>query len=247
MNKLEKIIKKLRNLPQYKNMGEEELSKIAEERLEKEDILNSLTFCLPEEKDLAQAKLEEYLKQGQIETPSDKSTLMLLIDNEISIERLKKIMNKSYDKENPFIPAELTRQHNDLVEQNLTLKDRLGLNKKEGEENSAVQIIEDLKLRFQKWINMPENRSNYTLQCPKCQELILIRRKLDKALDEIKIHPFFIEGGILFNKEIFRDLKDKKITNDQAARYLACSVDYIQWIQDNYNIDEDKIAEESNV
>jgi hypothetical protein len=65
INKLDKTIKKLRNLPQYKSMDEEQLSKIAQERLEKEDIVNSLTFCLPEEKKLASEKLEQYLEQGQ--------------------------------------------------------------------------------------------------------------------------------------------------------------------------------------
>jgi hypothetical protein len=246
MNKLEKIIKKLRNLPQYKNLSESELTKIATEQSEKESIIDSLTFCLPEEKKLASKKLEEYLSEGKIETISDKSTLILLIDNEIMIERVKKLIHKNYAKENSYIAPELTRQHHDLIAQNLELKEKLGLNKKEGEQNSAYQIIEDLKLRFKKWINMPENRSNYTLQCPSCQELILIRRRLDKEKDEIKIHPWYINGGLLFNKEMFRDINDKKITKDQAARYLDCSVDYIDWIINNYPIDKD-ITEEENV
>ncbi|MFA7247873.1 MAG: hypothetical protein WC169_11975 [Dehalococcoidia bacterium] len=238
---VDKIIKKLRNLPQYKNMSEEELNLIAKEKAEKEEIINSLTFCLPEEKQLAQTKLEEYLKQGQIETPSDKSTLMLLIDNEIAIERIKKIITKNFDKENPYIPVELAKEKNDLISQNLTLKDKLGLNKKAGEENSVVKTIEDLKSRFKKWINQPENRSNYTFACFHCGKTFLIRRRIDKDKDEVREHPWYVNGGILMNKQIFKDLKENKITIDQATRYLNCSPDYIQWLQNNYNIDEDNV------
>jgi hypothetical protein len=69
---------------------------------------------------------------------------------------------------------------------------------------------------------------------------MLIRRRLDKEKDEVVSHPWFIDGGILFNKQLFIDLELKKISIDQAARYLNASQDYIQWIQLNYPIDKDK-------
>jgi len=245
---LEKTIKKLRNLSQYKNLSEEEINKIAQERLDKDEILGSLTFCInDEERKFAQTILENYLAQSSFENFSERQTLGQLIDQELLAKRMKEKLKTEYNTANPAICLDMVERLDKVVERIEELKEKLGLTRKENEINNAAQIIEDLKLRFNKWINIPENRSNYTFQCFKCGQTVLIRRRLDKEKDEVREHPWFIEGGILFNKEIFIDLNDKKITEEQAARYLDCSIEYLKWIKDNYPLSEDKEIEKEDV
>jgi len=236
---LEKKVKKLRNLPQYKNKSDEELKKIAQEQLDREQILGSLTFCINEEEEtFAKNLLENYLNQGSFENFSERQILGQLIDQELLAKRLKDFMKKEYNKDNPTIPLQMVEQLDAVVERIQILQSKLGLIRKEGEENSATKIIEELKTRFRKWINRPENRSNYTFSCWKCGATFLLRRRIDKEKDEIKEHPWFVDGGMLFNKQIFIDLAERKITEEQAARYLDCSIDYLQWILKEYPLDK---------
>lgn len=238
---LDKLKNKLRNLPQYKNLTEEEISKIAHDKLEQEEILCSLTFCVNEkEREFAKKLLENYLSENSIETTSDKGTLRQLIDFEILSERIKEMLKKEYDKANPIIPLEMVDQLKEINKQIEDFKENLGFSRKDKENNSAVQIIEDLKDRFHKFINQPENRSNYEFECPNCKTIFLLRKRIDKITDEVVEHPWYIEGGVLYNKEIFKDLAEGKITIEQAKRYLACYDDYIPWIIKNYPLDQDK-------
>ena len=64
-------------------------------------------------------------------------------------------------------------------------------------------------------------------------------------MDEVRTHPWFIEGGVLMNRAIFQDLHDGKITKAMAAKYLDCSIDYLYWIEKNYPITEDINATEN--
>jgi hypothetical protein len=243
---LDKKVNKLRNLPQYKNKTEEELELLAKQQLERDELLCSLTFALPEEKKWAQDLLEKYLAQSSLTSAAEKDTLKQLIDNSVLMERIKKYLNTEYNKPNSAIPLQMIEQVNELSAKIEELKDRLGLTQKKNEKNDVSKIISDLTERFHKWINRPENRCNYEFQCPKCEEIFLIRRRLDKEKDEIMEHPWFIEGGILFNKEIFIDLELGKISEDQARRYLNATLDYIRWIKTNYPINQDKEEVESD-
>jgi len=237
----DKLFNKYKNLPQYKNLSEEELYKKIDEYLQRDELLGSLTFAInKEEKEFAQNLLDRYLEESSLESAAEKDTLRQLIDLEILAERYKKILKTEYEKANPAIPRDDVEQLRETEKQILELKKNLGLTaNKDEQENNVAKIMEDMKLRFNKWINQPENRSNFTFQCHNCGETFLLRRRLDKEKDEIKIHPWFIEGGILFNKEIFIDLSQGKITREQAARYLDCSVDYLEWILKEYPIEKD--------
>jgi len=241
MSNFESIKKRIKNLKQNKDKPEEEINILAKEQFEREEILGSLTFCVnDDERKFASELLQQYLKEGSIETTVDKDTLRQLIDLEIVIERVKLLLNIEYQKVNRAIPLQMLDQMASLNDQIMSLKERLGLVQKKGEKKDSSHVIEDLKERFHKWINRPENRSNFEVACSSCGEIMLIRRRLDKEKDEVVSHPWFIDGGILFNKQIFIDLELKKISIDQAARYLNASQDYIQWIQLNYPIDKDK-------
>jgi len=246
MDNLKREVKKIRNLKQNQGKSEEELNSLAKESLEKNEITNSLTFCLPEEKEFATNLLNKYLLESSISSFSEKNTLRNLIDLEILLERVKKFINNEQSKANPTIPLQFLEQVTELTNQIIEIKEGLGLVSKKDGKNDASKVIDDLTERFHKWINKPENRSNYEFQCPKCAEIFLIRRRLDKEKDEVVDHPWFIDGGILFNKAIFEDLELGKISEDQAARFLNATLDYIKWIRQNYPLNQDKNEETEN-
>lgn len=243
MDSLEKIRKNINNLPQYKDKTSEEKDIISKEIFEKQEILNSLTFCLDEEKDFASNLLEKYLAESSMESFSDKDTLRQLIDLEIILERIKTLLNTEYKKANAAIPLQMLEQLTSLNNQVMDLKESLGLSQKKDEKKDTVKVIDNMLERFHKWINKPENRSNYEFQCPKCAEIFILRQRLDKISDEVREHPWFIEGGILFNKEIFKDLDLGKISEDQVVRYLNVTLDYVKWIKQNYPLNKDQQQE----
>jgi hypothetical protein len=240
MDNIEKEAKRLSHLTQFSDKPKEELLILAKESLEKKEILGSLTFCLETEKEFASNLLGKYLAESAIESFTDRDTLRQLIDLEIIVERIKTLLNVEYDKANKAIPLQMLDQLTSLNSQIMDLKERLGLTQKKEDKNDTVKVIDNMLERFHKWANKPENRSNFEFQCPKCSEIFLLRRELDKEKDKIIEHPWFIDGGILFNKQIFVDLDLGKISEDQAARYLNATLDYIKWIRQNYPLNQDK-------
>ena len=246
MNNIDKEVNKIKNLKQNQGKTQEELSSLAKDNLEKQEILSSLTFCLEEEKEFASNLLKKYLAESTIESFTDRDTLRQLIDLEIIVERIKNYINKETEKANPVPPVHFIEQLQNLNKQIMDFKEALGLTQKKEDKKDTVKVIDNILERFHKWVNKPENRSNYEFQCPKCEEIFLIRRRLDKITDEVKEHPWFIDGGILFNKQIFVDLDLGKISEDQVARYTNTTLDYIKWIRQNYPLNQDKNEEIEN-
>ena len=146
MDNLEREIKKIRNLKQNQGKSEEELQILAKEKLEKQDILGSLTFALPEELNWAKNLLENYLKESSLISTAEKDTLKQLIDLEILLERIKKHLGTEYSKANPTIPVQMVGELNKLNELILNLKDRLGLTQKE-EQKTVLDEWNKLKAK----------------------------------------------------------------------------------------------------
>jgi len=237
------IINKLKGLKQYSNLKDEELEKIAEKRLAGK-IIDSLVFVnLRDEKELAQQLYEQYTADwGELENIADKSVLLTIIDLEILNYKLKKKISEieaqsKTDQSSGVIAKDLIEQLIRNTEVILKLKTSLGMTKAEREKSQSdlVLTLETLKRRFRDWINNPENKSNYTLVCPHCQKYVLIRRRIDKEKDEIKIHPFFIKGGLTFNKHLFELYKQGKITKEDIANVLDTHIDYVDWILNKIN------------
>jgi hypothetical protein len=234
-------VKKLKNLKNYKHLSSEELEIKARELLFKDEMISSLTFCTKEEdKIIVERLIDNYLSKISIENMKDIEMLRELLDLELITHQLKEFIKDGQTTKNGAIDSRSMEQLRDNSNLILSYKEKLGLLTDKKEENDAVRIIEKLKERFHKWINQPENRSNYETACPSCGENILIRRRLDKEKDEVKAHPWFIAGGILFNKEIFKDYNEGKLTEDQIIRYLDIAPDYLKWIERNYPLNQDK-------
>lgn len=243
MNPIEKKKEQLKGLKQYVNFSEEELLKEAEKKIAEDQLEAELLMVVnPEELDSAKKLYTDYTAEYSIETSADKSTLYDLIYFEILNLRIKKYLNenqKGKDGVSPIVHTQTIETLQKNTEKITLLKSQLGMTKKDADKENAdvVKITENLKQRFHRWINQPENRANYTIKCPHCLNLFLIRRRLDKEKDEVSGHPWFINGGILFNKHLFTMLARGEITLEDTAKILNTSTDYIDWIRKHYKIE----------
>jgi hypothetical protein len=236
----EKKVKKLKTLKQYKDKSEEEILEILEAK--KPKILESTNkqYVDREEELFAEELYNKYLKEVQIETSSDKSDLDTLVYLEVLSHRTKKFLTDE-SKETGANDPKMIQKLIDINTEIRETKSALGLNKKNSDSQSGDQVIESLKNRFHTWINQPENRANYTGKCPSCKKMFLIRRRLDLEKDEILEHPWFVEGGILFNKEVWKLFDEGTITDERVAKILNVSVkDYREWIYKHYKIEKEQ-------
>jgi len=140
----------------------------------------------------------------------------------------------------------------EVQNQKSDLKIKLGIDKKDNE-NDELSAIQILQKRVKKHIN--ENKNEFMIYlpwtCEKCGFKDIESYLLYKQLKDFKIlkHPFFI-GRYLANFEIIKDVKEGKITKEDAIRYLLCSgqgshyklppqdkkwcTDYIDWLIENW-------------
>lgn len=232
------IRNKLSRLAQYKD-SPEKLEHAVEEKYNKE-VFEQEWNCdleIEEEKTYYYNIVRKYLAFGEIENSSDKELLKQLCYLEVVNYRIRRALNE-YSKNNVNAPYKDLDNLNKNIEQIIVIKKQLGLtSESDSSANEFVQVMESLKSRFNKWINKPEHKANYTCRCPYCKELILIRRRIDKDLDSTIPHPWFVKGGLLFNEHVFKLLQENKITEDDVCKILYCDKDYIPWLMKNYRVE----------
>ena len=147
MNNLEKTKNILRGQKQNRDKTEEELDILAIEKLEKDEILKSLTFGIDiKEKEFAFNLLKNYFKEFNINSFSKKDTIRQLIDTEILIERIKKFLNTEYAQVNPSIPISTIESLNKLIGTTVSLKNDLEIENKKGETTHNRYIPHEVKL-----------------------------------------------------------------------------------------------------
>jgi len=227
--------KKLSNLKQNKDCSNEQLEKMAQKNVVLSDLANSGNFIDDAEKKLAKKIFDAYLEKLDFENFSDLSTLSTLVYSEVLSKRVEKSINKCTNKDGEsYISDKLLKSHSDLTNQILHLKEALGINKTEKEDEfSALQL---LKKRYAQHIL--ENRAEYTLwvpyMCSGCGKQDVEGHLLRLRVKDYEVlkHPFF-SGRFLWNSEIMKDVENKVITPEQAARYLKTSTDYIFWALQN--------------
>lgn len=237
-NRERKHYNKIKNLPQYKD-NEEALMQAVKAKIEEEDFQAEWNVGLSRKKEseFYYNLIRKYLKAGTIQNPSDKELLKQLAYLELTIYRIQLSLNSSSIKDNAQPYKEL-EAYNKALEQCIKLKKQLGLLEEEDKSgNDAVKALNILKARFKKFINLPDNRANYTYRCDSCQNLQLVRRRLDKEKDIIMEHPWFVKGGLLFNEHLFKLYYEGKITSDDVCKVLNVSPDYLSWLYENYRIE----------
>ena len=225
MKQLDKLKNQLRNLKQNRNLSDEEIEAKAKEKLEKNEILSHLTFCIDnEERKFASHLLEKYLEESSLESTSEKDTLRQLIDVEVLMERIKKFLNTEYIKANPVIPTQMLDQLTTLNKQVIDLKDNLGLSKKD-EQKNILDKWDNLKSKALAYYK--ENAGCNIAKCPECQKLFYILKDMRNHKTE-KI-PFF-KKTLLYNKKLYELYEQNKITKEEMIVILGVSGDYVDYI-----------------
>ncbi len=228
-------INKLKRLVQFKNAEEAILEKIAQKNIILRELLESSNFVDETEKKLAKKIFEAYLEQNSFENYSDLSTLSILVYNEVLAGRLQRTINGLVSKDGKsYVSDKLIKSLSDLTNQILSLKTKLGIDKKETvDEFTALQL---LKKRFHQWIQ--ENKNECTIyvpfSCPKCNhndvKPVLLRKRVKDF--EVLEHPHFA-GRFWYCSEAIQDVKEGKITKEQYARYFKTSCDFVTWCIEN--------------
>jgi hypothetical protein len=223
-NQLDREINRLSNLKNYKDIEPNELEIIARRNIEVRDFKKNPLFSNDKEQILAETRFRNYLENNEIESVSDIDTLKSLVYNEIFEQRIQGELNKLAD-ENKYPPEKLTKQLTDVQNQKLSLKVKLGIDKKD-EERDELSAYQLLQKRVIKYIN--DHKDEFTIglgfDCERCNHKNWESFLIYKQVKDFKVlkHPYFA-GRFLFNYEIIKDVKDKKLSKEDAWRYLLCS------------------------
>jgi len=223
-SELERELSRLGNLVQNKGKKPEDLEPQARINIEVRNFHSIPLFTDPVEQKLAEDKFRNYLENNELESASDLDTLKSLIFNEILENRIQGEFN-SLATQNKYPPDKLIKSLVEVQNQKSSLKIKLGIDKKDEEKDdfNAYQLAEK---RVTKYIN--DNRNEFTInlgfQCGKCghkdiESFLLYKRVTDFIMLK---HPWFA-GKYLFNYEIIKDVKEKKISKEDATRYLMYS------------------------
>lgn len=217
--KIQKEFKRLKNLKQNKGKSEEELQKLyqnAQINIAKREIKVDERFTDEKEKIFAIELFEHYVATYEFERFSDLSTLQSLIYEQILLKRIQNHINSLFAKNKDTYLDKRERETLTETEKRIDeLKIKLGIDKKDVETNelSSHQLLEE---RFEKHINA--NKHEFTIACGHCNKLLLLRKRV-KDFDCID-HPWFA-GRWFFNYPIMLDVKEEKISKEQAWKYMC--------------------------
>jgi len=215
--KIQKLINRLRNLPQNKNKSNDELRKQAEKQIQKKEIELQFSGLKDEEAKKATLLYNKYISETFFESLAERSSLINLVYLEILKERLQREISES-----GTVPMGLTEKLIDLDEQIIKTKEKLGM-LKEGEELTFEQKWNDLEEKCLKYYE--EHAAEFYSKCPYCSKIfpeILPPEKL-----EPKVAVWF-KNTTLYNQEVFELYHQKKITIEQAARIMGVGKNYIE-------------------
>lgn len=229
MTKLERKVKQLEKLVQYKGLNNKELEELAKKSLEKEKLYKAewIGLTSPEAK-RANVLLRSYIDKYYISKFSDIEDLKTLINNEILKQRIQEKIGK-----NEGIPPKYAIDSlNTLQNQILTLKEKLGISD-DKKQTDAFIYIQKLKKKFKKW--MEENQASRSLICPHCSKMIMLKMKMDAW--EAQKHPYFVDK-FLANVPLFSRYQEGKLTKEEVAEILGCGVDYVDSVIEKLNLNK---------
>lgn len=241
MKDLEIFKQKLRNMKQYKSLSDDEIEIIAKQKIEEEEVLNNLTFCIDDkEKEFAKKLLDDYLQQSNIENNADLDTLRQLIDLEVLVERMKSILKTEYIKANPSIPLQMVEQLRETEIQILEIKEKLGLVSKSKQPLTGTADWEALKKKALKYYET--HAAETYCKCPYCSKLFRLLKRVDN-LDPKQATMF--KDNALYNKVMMGWYHTQRITKEELADAFGVSIEYIDYIYNNIYLKE--LKDETNV
>jgi len=234
VDNLEKRKNQLKNLPHYKKMSDEELTAYVQQKLEEENIVNNLAFCVDDnEKKYANELLNRYLAQSSFENDSDKELLKQLIDQHLLAERFKSIMKTEYCKANPAQSIDMVDQLDRVVERIIKLQEKLGLSSKDKQQDNLSGVLSSLKKKALKYYE--EHSGCNVVKCPYCQNMFYLLMRTENLTSE-KCNMF--KGTVLYNKPIMKLIEQAVITKEIAAEILGVNALYIEKIYNQIYLKE---------
>jgi len=230
MTKKEKLIKRLRGLKQNKNLTEEQLVKLAEEKLEEKELKKAFSGLISSEIKQAVEIYKEYLSQNLFESYAEKSKLIGMVYKKMLRQRMQKFMEDEYTKTNAkgeqvgAIPLGIAQKMLDLDSSIAEDERVLGL-LKEKETDSFSSVWNELKTKAKEYYNTHAGEIYY--KCPYCLQLSRQIMKLDGY--DIKKASFF-RGTTLYNKPLLKAYHEKKLTIEEVAKILDVNHKYVTLI-----------------
>ena len=227
MDNFEKTKNMLRGQKQNKGKSEEELDLLTKEKIEKDEILGSLTGCLPEEIKFASDLLQNYLAESSLSSYAEKDTLKQLVYLEVILERVKVYINKETEKANPVPPIQMLEQLQYLNKQIIEIKNELGLTQKE---DQKTVLDEWNKLKTKALNYYKESAGCNVVKCPECKKTFMLLKDL-KNYTAANI-PMF-KKTLLYNRKLFELYGQGRVTKEEISVILGVSPDYIDFIYEN--------------
>jgi len=228
-----KEFRRLKNLKQNQGKSDNELKLLerdAQINVAKKKIKIDDKYADEKEKKHALKLFEFYVGSYEFEKFTDLQTLTTLIYEEILLRRVQTHINKLYtENKDTYLNRNDRESLHSIEDRILELKIKLGIDKEDKGKDELTEL-QLLKKRFHNHIQ--QNKGSFTIACANCGKMLLLRKKVDDH--ECTVHPWF-KSRWYFNYEILKDCKERKITKDQASRYLDTSIDYINWCIENWS------------
>lgn len=235
MTDIEKELTRLKNLKQNKRRSLSELEKEAKINVFKKQIDIASKFKNPIDQEEAEKIFDHYIQNYNFDTFVDYKKLADLVYEEILLIHLKQSLDKVNDDDsNHYINSKDIQSLHDTQVRIYFLQEKLGIVKTDKKDD--LSILEQLRKKFD--IYIPFNRNEFTawvpFLCENCGHFDVQGRLFRRRVKDFDclIHPAFA-GRFLYNYEIINDVKNGKITSEQAAKYLRTSPKYIEWVIEN--------------
>ena len=234
---LEKQIKTLSNLKNYKGKSNDFIKKHAIINLKVREFKQDKLFEDPEKQKLAEKKFKNYLLTHEIESISDIDTLRSLVYIEVFESKIQQELNSIK------VPSEkLTKQLLGVQDQKSALKIKLGIDRSEDEDTDLTKLQ---KLQKKMHTHIQFNKHEFTTMCAECCTPLLLRRRCDKENFDVLKHPMFA-GRFYYNPRGIALVKEGKWTKEDYAWVFHTSTRFVDWCIEHEGdpIEIDKLSAE---
>ena len=189
------------------------------------------------EKKSAKKLFGDYRKNYSIDALSDLALLEELVYRETLQNRYKtkieEVSKSKTVKGQDIIPKFVLNALNENLEQILTLKEKLGLfSEDKKDEYKAFEILEK-KFDIWKRNHLEERKTT----CPFCSKIFFLNIRTTN-FKENKLELF--KNKVLCNLELWNCYKAGKITQEDMAKILNVSLDYVEWLETKINFKTSK-------
>jgi hypothetical protein len=234
--KNEAQVAKLRNLPQYKDKSDEELTVIAQSSNRDEYKFHGDGLS-KDDKKWCEKRFSLYRDNCTVENFSDLIDLESLVTMELHLKQIQDCLNQLHEKtagtDSYHVPTKELEAERELLNSILSLKKTLGL-KEEKKTESFVDFLKNFKRKVALYI--VDHRGAFTFKCPHCGSLALLYKKIE---DYHTADFTMFRGTLLYNEKLMDLIYDKKLSvRDVAEVFGQPTDDYVKGIYEKIYLSE---------